>query len=111
MIGRLLDARELAEWLGVPVSWMRESARAALPSAARAVRPWRMWSVDRLVYQGEVERGFCHPQRGTKYRAETFEDALRAALSTAGVEGRVRAFHDFGTRRSRTTRPGRTRWR
>ena len=29
------------------------------------------------------------------YRAETFETALRAALKAAGVEGRVRAFHDL----------------
>jgi excisionase family DNA binding protein len=32
MTGRLLDAREVAEWLGVPVSWVRESARSgAIP--------------------------------------------------------------------------------
>lgn len=29
---RLLDAREVAEWLGVPVSWVRESTRSgAMP--------------------------------------------------------------------------------
>ena len=49
----------------------------------------------RCRYQGDGERVFCHPERGTVYRAETFEDALRAALSAAGVEGRVRAFHDL----------------
>ena len=32
MNDRLLDAREVAEWLGVPVSWVRESTRSgAIP--------------------------------------------------------------------------------
>jgi excisionase family DNA binding protein len=32
MSDRLLDAREVAEWLGVPVSWVRESTRSgAMP--------------------------------------------------------------------------------
>ena len=46
-------------------------------------------------FQGEDERLFCHPTRGTIYCAETFEDALGAALAASGVEGRVRAFHDL----------------
>lgn len=49
----------------------------------------------RSSFQGEDERVFCHPERGTVYRAETFEEALRAALADAGIEGRVRAFHDL----------------
>jgi integrase len=49
----------------------------------------------RSSFQGEDERVFCHPQQGTVYRAETFEEALSAALGAAGVEGRVRAFHDL----------------
>ena len=32
MSERLLDAREVADWLGVPVSWVREATRSgALP--------------------------------------------------------------------------------
>ena len=32
MSDRLLDANEVAEWLGVPVSWVRESTRlGAMP--------------------------------------------------------------------------------
>ena len=32
MTERLLDAHEVAEWLGVPVSWVRESTRSgAMP--------------------------------------------------------------------------------
>jgi len=29
------------------------------------------------------------------YRAEAFEEVLRAAQAVAGIEGRVRAFHDL----------------
>jgi site-specific recombinase XerD len=43
----------------------------------------------------DAERVFCHPERGTVYRAEVFEEALRAALRAAGIEDRVRAFHDL----------------
>jgi integrase len=49
----------------------------------------------RSNFQGDDKRVFCHPERGTVYRAETFETALRAALTDAGIEGRVRAFHDL----------------
>ena len=35
------------------------------------------------------------PECGTVYRAETFQEALRAALTAAGVEGEVRPFHDL----------------
>lgn len=30
MTDRLLDAREVADWLGVPVSWVRESTRSGV---------------------------------------------------------------------------------
>jgi integrase len=33
--------------------------------------------------------------RGTTYRAEAFQEALTAALAVAGVEGKLRAFHDL----------------
>jgi len=49
----------------------------------------------RSAYQGDDELVFCHPERGTPYRAETFQEALRAALAAAGVEGKVRPFHDL----------------
>lgn len=48
-----------------------------------------------LKLRGNDERVFCHPERGSVYRAEKFVDALALALKTAGVEGRVRAFHDL----------------
>jgi integrase len=49
----------------------------------------------RTDYKGQDELVFCHPERGTTYRAESFEEALRAALKAADVEGHVRAFHDL----------------
>jgi integrase len=49
----------------------------------------------RTAFKGADELVFCHPERGTVYRAETFEEALRAALAVAEVTGRVRAFHDL----------------
>jgi integrase len=49
----------------------------------------------RSNFRGEDEFVFCHPERGTRYRADTFEAALGAALRATGIEGRVRAFHDL----------------
>ena len=75
------------------------SARSCLPSADRGTgRETRTRSPDRddrqglhalggamaapswLELQGDDERVFCHPERGTVYRAETFVDALALAL-------------------------------
>jgi integrase len=47
------------------------------------------------AYQGDDELVFCHPERGTIYRAETFKTALSEALKAAGVEKAPRAFHDL----------------
>ncbi len=49
----------------------------------------------RSSFQGEDERVFCHPERGTLFSATAFSEALRAALRVAGVEGHVRPFHDL----------------
>jgi integrase len=49
----------------------------------------------RTAYRGDDELVFCHPKRGTVYGAETFGDALRAALTAAGVEADLRPFHDL----------------
>jgi integrase len=46
-------------------------------------------------FQGDDELVFCHPERGTIYCAETFQEALRAALAAAGVEDILRTFHDL----------------
>ena len=49
----------------------------------------------RSAFQGDDELVFCHPERGERYSAKAFSDALTAALTAAGVEGHVRAFHDL----------------
>ena len=49
----------------------------------------------RTAYKGDDDRVFCHPDRGSLYRAEGFREALRAALSAAGVEADLRPFHDL----------------
>ena len=47
------------------------------------------------AYKGNDELVFCHPEKGTVYRAETFVEALGRALRTAGITDRLRAFHDL----------------
>jgi integrase len=49
----------------------------------------------RSAFQGADELVFCHPERGTTYRPETFKEALTAALAAAGIEKQPRAFHDL----------------
>jgi integrase len=49
----------------------------------------------RTAYKGDGDRVFCHPDRGSVYRAEQFREALRAALTAAGVEADLRPFHDL----------------
>ena len=49
----------------------------------------------RTAYKGDDDRVFCHPDRGSVYRAEGFREALRAALGAAGVEADLRPFHDL----------------
>lgn len=49
----------------------------------------------RTAYKGDDDRVFCHPDRGSVYRAERFREALRAALKASGVEANLRPFHDL----------------
>jgi integrase len=49
----------------------------------------------RSAFRGDEELVFPHPERGTLYRADVFRAALSAALAAAGVDGRVRPFHDL----------------
>jgi integrase/recombinase XerD len=38
---------------------------------------------------------FSHPERGSKLEAHWYHDQFQAALKAAGVEGRIRTFHDM----------------
>ena len=49
----------------------------------------------RSSFKGADELVFGHPERGTVYRAETFQEALEAAQEAAGVQGKLRPFHDL----------------
>jgi integrase len=49
----------------------------------------------RTPFKGDDERVFCHPERGTIYLAKHFSEALTAALTAAGVEAKLRSFHDL----------------
>jgi integrase len=64
----------------------------ALPRllAEELAEHWR-----RSAYQRDGERVFCHPETGGVYRAETFKAALEAALAAAGIDAKLRAFHDL----------------
>lgn len=46
--------------------------------------------------EGQDEFVFCHPERGTRYRAFTFAEAFKAARVAAGFgEMKIRPFHDL----------------
>lgn len=51
--------------------------------------------LERTAYTGDDEYVFCHPQLGTRYRADTFAEHFEAARKKAGVTGRIRPFHDL----------------
>ena len=46
-------------------------------------------------FQGDDERVFCHPERGSVYREDVFAERFRAALEVAGITDYVRPFHDL----------------
>src|SRR5919197_2039379 len=48
----------------------------------------------RSAFQGEDERVFCHPTRGSKIDHEWYAGEFRAALERAGITEYVRPFHD-----------------
>lgn len=47
------------------------------------------------IYAGDGERVFPNPSHRGTYKAARYGDLFRAALKRAGVEGRVRPFHDL----------------
>jgi len=49
----------------------------------------------RSHYQGDDERVFCHPDRGTLYRPERWKQTFEPALRRAGIPDYVRPFHDM----------------
>ena len=70
-----------------------EGIRAIALSPALAEALWQHRR--RSSFQGDDERVFCHPTRGSIYREEVFSEHFRAALSAAGITDYVRPFHDL----------------
>ena len=48
----------------------------------------------RSLYQGDDERVFCHPTRGSALDHKRYAKTFRAALERAGITDYVRPFHD-----------------
>jgi hypothetical protein len=67
-----------------------EDCREFLASREGERRPLRR----RLTNGKWTELVFCHPERGTIYRAETHKRAFEAACKAAGIDDRMRPFHD-----------------
>jgi integrase len=49
----------------------------------------------RTPYKSDDDYVFAHPERGSALSAHWFADEFRAAMATAGVEGKARPFHDL----------------
>jgi integrase len=49
----------------------------------------------RTPYKGDEQLVFCHPEKGSVYRYTVFREALTAALAAAGVDAKLRPFHDL----------------
>lgn len=49
----------------------------------------------RSAYQGDDERVFCHPERGTPLSAEQWRPVFEQVLARAEIRGHVRPFHDL----------------
>ena len=79
--------------LRVADSKTEEGIRAiALPSSLAEA----LWQNRRKSnFQGEDERVFCHPERGSVYREHVFAEQFREALVEAGITDYVRPFHDL----------------
>jgi integrase len=79
--------------LKVRASKSEDGIRSIALSATLAEELWQHRR--RSVFQGDEERVFCHPTRGSVYNDRVFADALTAALKAAGVEKKLRPFHDL----------------
>jgi integrase len=79
--------------LRVRDSKTEEGVRAIALSPALAEALWQHRRSS--SFQGDYERVFCHPERGTVYREHVFAEQFRAALKAAGITDYVRPFHDL----------------
>jgi integrase len=61
------------------------------PTLARALADHYAGS----AYRGDDDFVFAHPQRGSRLDADWYAERFQAALAAAGIEGRIRSFHDM----------------
>jgi site-specific recombinase XerD len=47
------------------------------------------------TYTSDTDYVFAHPERGSRLDPDWYRDHFKDALAEAGIEGRVRAFHDM----------------
>jgi integrase len=80
---------------GRRVRWCGRARLCDLPKDLAALRDVLSEQHRRTSFRGDDELVFCHTDRGTVCRAGTFKPLLLAALSEAGIEEHVRAFHDL----------------
>jgi integrase len=79
--------------LRVRDSKTEEGIRAIALPASLAEALWQHRR--RSNFQGNDERVFCHPERGSVYREHVFAEQFREALVEAGITDYVRPFHDL----------------
>jgi integrase len=90
---RWRDLDLIASRLRVAESKSEEGERSIALSPMLAEALWQHRRASR--YQGDEERVFCHPERGSRIGTEWFADQFRAALKKAGITDYVRPFHDL----------------
>jgi integrase len=91
---RWRDVDLIANVLRVRDSKSEDGIRSIAISPTLAEELWQHRR--RSTFQGDDERVFCHPTRGTIYRIEPFHEHLSAALAAAGVDAHgMRPCHDL----------------
>jgi integrase len=90
--GALLRVRETFVWgeADTPKSEAGERTIAVGPKLAEELWQHRR----RSAFQGDGERVFCHPFIGSPLDLKRYGKTLKAALERAGVDRKMRPFHD-----------------
>jgi integrase len=77
---------------GVDTPKSRAGRRTIPLGPVIAEQLWQHWR--RTAFKGSDEYVFCSPSKGTPFDVGRYAESLTKALSLAGVEARVRPFHD-----------------
>ena len=78
----------------MPGAPCREAGERTIP-----LGPWlaeELWQHRRrTAFAGDDERVFCSPTKGTPFDVARYARTLKTVLRRAGINGRVRPFHDM----------------